>query len=300
MIVMEVLSSQGVEYFEEIRKNHFDRLKHEFGIESAEAYLNFSNGMNTADNQDKVRKYLKENDVSLDVFFHPTPLIEQKIMYASLNPAITSVSCSKFDSGSWSDRQKSGGDVEKITWATIPALGNYLYENYSSEEMIKSLMDNVDSLPNTEQKSYKEYVVVDSRDEVQSSYYSDVYHTRFCKLASEDGDFIEKFGKEYLRKQFAKEVKLVEPKLLITGCRDAWRSIQDYFVDDSESEIETHRGSANAKKYSKHADETALPGVFKIPSEDLWVITISQESRPFQDFDEFNKNIEYVNDKIEL
>lgn len=297
---MSVLSPKGKAHFEKLRKNNISHLKNEHGVGSAIEYLKFSNGIETASEPAKVLNYLEENDISLDTFFHPSPLLDQDIMYVSLNPALKNVSCSKFESGSWFNRNNSNGDVEKITWTTTVALGNHLYDNYASEEMIKILKEKIDSLPGERQKSYKEYVAIESQNELSSSYYSDVFHTRFCKLASVDGGFINLFGKEHLRSEFAKEIELVEPKLLITGCRDAWRSIQDYFVDDPESDIHSHRSSTVAKKYSKRANKTALPGVFEIPTKDLWVVTLSQESRPFQDFDEFKNNIEYVNERVEL
>jgi len=298
---MDLLSREGRKYLEELRDDNFEKLEKEFDITSTLDYLEFSGGMDLAEDSDSIRRYLQENDASLDIFFHNTPLLDQDIMYASLNPKIAGVNCSKFESGTWLGRQISDGDVEELAWQTVLAFNSYLVNTPGPRKIITKMRDNLETLPDSETISHEEYVVVQNRNDIKSSYYNDVYHTRFSKLPSKDKGFLKEIGLNYCREHFAEEIETVNPKLIVAGCKDAWMAIQDHLVSDTESDIIPHRDSIVTSNYSNQSNKSAVPGLFQIPSKELWVITTFQESRPqFIKFDEFESNLSYVRRETNL
>lgn len=282
-------------FITELRQDYLRRLEEENGIRNVEEYLSFIHDLGGVEIENDVWDFVSQSDVSLDSFFQITPYTGQDIMYCSLNPGIGSVTTEDFESGQLGDHDDSSGDIEGLALQTMFHFGSYLSSG-GSEKIIRSMRQEIDQIPGGEDPSHGPFVDVKDRSDYEDSYFSHVNHTRYFKLRSPDKDFVDAFESDYWRSRFAEEVELSDPELLICGCRDAWISVYRKLVDDSETDIVAHRDSNVTHKYNRGEDD-AVPGVFEIPGEDMWVVNVFHEQYS-PDEEAFRQNLRYVNEKI--
>lgn len=294
---MKALTPEAETFMADLREDKFHRLSARHGIESASEYIEYSGAAENLENREEAMSYLDESGLSLDAFFQICPMLDQDIVYSSLNPGTPNTLKTRyFESGHYNLQHQAEGDVEQLAFHVASHLDGYLTDNSGPIRIISNLQDRIDVLSSTDEIAYEDYVNVEDRSDLSSSYFGDVYHTRFFKMASPKGDFISKFKRKYWRRQFAEELQVVDPKLVVAGCRDAWLSIHDYLADDPDREIVGHRESTVTRNYSNQNDDSAVGGVFEVPDQNLWVVTVFHESHDHLiNFDRFEANLDYVN-----
>jgi hypothetical protein len=293
---MELFVPEGKEFAVKLQKSYMQRLRKEHDIETSEEYLRFLNDSDKFEIDGGVWEFLTENDISLNAFFQITPYNNQEIMYASLNPGMKSVTVDNLSSGQLADHHNANQDVEQLALHTMRHFGSYLSSG-GPKKIIQAMRDSLDYLPSEGSPNLNEFVDVNTKDDFKDSYFNYVNHSRYFKLRSPDKDFVETFEKDYWRSRFAKEVEFADPTILICGCADAWKSIYDFLVDNPDSEIISHDGATIPRKYSRGVG--AVPGIFEIPAEGLWVITVFHEQYS-PDTDALERNLDYVNDQVTI
>lgn len=294
---MRALTPDAEEFMVELREEYLNQLE-QHGVESAYDYLEFADCIDNLKDAEETREYLIEEGISLDAFLHLNPMLDQDVMYSSLNPGFPdTIKTGYFDTGHYGRHHRTGGDVEELAFQVASHSIGYLAGNRGPTKVLSYVQDELDELPSTDEVPFEDYVNVESREDLSSSYFGDVYHTRFFKLASPKGPFIKKFDKSYWRRRFVDEINQVNPKIVISGCKDVWLSILDYLVDDS-SEIVPHSDAPVTRSYKNGSSSSAVLGVFEVPEEQLWIVTIYHEAYPhFIDFEQFEANLSYVNDR---
>ena len=291
---MELFSADGRKLAVRLQKEYMNRLEEEHSIENPQDYLRFLDNIGGLEIEEEVWNHLSENDISRNAFFQITPYNNQKVMYCSLNPGLKSVTTEGLRSGQLADHDNTHGNVDQLALQTMMHFGSYLNSG-GPEKIVRAMRENLDHLPDKGKPDHIDFVDVNDLSDFQGSYFDYVNHTRYFKLRSPDRGFVDEFDKNYWRSRFVDELKISNPDLFICGCVDAWKSIYDMVVDDPATEIIPHRDSIVSRKYTRNTE--AVPGVFEIPSEELWVVTIFHEKYSPNIY-EFKQNLSYVNNKL--
>lgn len=302
---MRALISEAEQYFEDLFVEYRNVLESDHSVTTAKEYLSFCGAYDRLEDPSVIFQYLDSEEIGVDAFLECPPLLGQDIVYASMNPAMKSTIRQKeFESGQYGRILSCEGDLEAIAWKWARDFRGYLTHssNPGPRKIIQTLRESLDGLPDSGEIDYEDYVTVEDREDLPGSYYGDVYHTQFFRLPSPKGGFLDQFGdRDHWRETFAEELRIADPKLIISGCKDVWLTILDYLVEDPEEEIITHQGSEITRKYSNRADPTAVYKVYEIPSQDRWIVTSFQESRySFLKPELLRENLEYVNERISL
>lgn len=298
---MGVMDPEAREFFEELREEYFSRLESRHGVTTAQEYLDCLDRVGNIDVGDDVAEFLSENERSLDSFFQVSPYIGQDILYGSLNPGISEpVTAAELESGQHADHHRTAGDVDELSFHVASYFHGYMQKS-GPKEIISTLRDEIDSLPNNGSPPHEEFVSVENKEGISDSYFGQVFHTRFFKLQSPDKDFVRTFDTDHWRRRFADEIQLADPTLIISGCKDIWRSVYDELVQNPKSEIDAHNGSTVTSSYSNTSDDSAVPGVFEIASEDMWVVNVFHERYDHLiDFEQLQSNLAYVNEQVSI
>lgn len=310
---MDTINDEVSPFLNELKQEHLATLRTELNIKSSAEYIDKI--YNDDRNKKEVVDYVNRAEIRLEAFYQQLPLINQDIVVASLNPGTGDLRKYKFKEGGPNhERHKAGDDLEELTWVTAKDFKNWaLKEKSAFDSILRKLRNNISILPNTSVSKNKEYIQVENRGDLQDSYFADIYHTRYMKLQSPDKTFVhDKFAKkdenkDYWRNMFAQEISHVNPKLILCGCRDVWRSIQDHLVEDDSEDIKLCNNSASNNsvvndKYNK-GENSACGGVFRVnPKFDsmentVWLVTHFHPSHG-PNLSKLEENLEFVSGKI--
>lgn len=300
---MKATRPRAEEFFNELFDEYLRVLREDHNVTTAKEYLEFVNATQRLQDPQSIYEILNSHDIGVDTFLECSPMLEQDIAYASLNPAMKpTITRDEFESRQYGRIRAAEGDIEEIAWEWAINFHTYLTHssNPGPRTIVKTLRNSIDVIPGEENITYEDYVRVEERTGLPDTYYNDVYHTQFFKLPSPDGSIRDNFDLDHWRARFADELIMVDPKLFIAGCKDAWLTVLDHLVGDPDEEINPHLESEITRKYSQRTDDTACYSVFEIPKESLWVVTSYQESRySFLRPELLKQNLEFVNRKIQ-
>lgn len=300
---MQILTPEAESFFFELWDRHIEYLESEHDVTTPYEYLDYVGRLDDFEDPEKLKLYLVENEIPIDIFFQATPYHGQDIMYASLNPGMQkSIDQSVFENGNeYGKKIATVGKPVALAWSIASGMHGYLKDkkNPGVRMIIETMRKMLDPLPT--QQAHEDYVRVESQEQLHRSYYGDVYLTRVFKYPSLKGYHLSGKDLRWAHGPFAEEIELVSPKLLVCGCKDAWLSVYDELVDEPELEIDPHNGSNLTSKYQtvKKDPDSAAAGVYEVPGFDMWVVTLFHESRRgIIDSDRLAENLAYVNERI--
>lgn len=299
---MRALSPDAEDYFKQLFSEYLQVLEQDHNITTIRDYLEYTDATGRLKDPEEIYEYVETENIGLSAFLECPTLLDQDIVYASMNPAMKGeIHKDEFNTGQYGRIHSCGGDVEEIAWKWAQNFDGYLKHssNPGPRKIIELLQASIDSIPSQDEIPYEEYVTVDSRGGLPNSYYGDVYHTQFFRLPSPEGGFLDEFDDDYWRKKFAQELELADPELFIAGCKDAWLTILNHVADDPDEDIIPHRDSEITTNYSNRLEGSACYSVFELPKKDLWVVTSYHESRySFLRPERLKENLGYVNQKL--
>lgn len=308
-ILMNTLTKEGEEFFHRLFRDSYKWVEERHKEENTTA-LGFLK-MAGVEPDSNLSDYLEKRSFGFESFFQLFPMLNQDIAYCSLNPGMGKVKLDKFRPGGPNyKRQATSGDLEELAWNMVQDFPRWALtrDGNQFDDILMRLRKKISSLPDVAETSNEDYIQVDDREELDLSYFGDVYHTRYLKFQSPGKKFVDKFvdnEEDYWREWFADELLLVNPSLILCGCKDVWCSVCDHLVEDYDSDIKPHKNSSFSKSYWSQdpPEERAYPGVYEInpiskySKDTIWVVTHNHESWGV-DVDKLEEHLEFVNDKL--
>jgi hypothetical protein len=295
------LDNESLEFHKELAQDYIAKLESS-GVTEPEKYFEqvnaFTNGRIVE--KEDVREFLKSEDLPLESFYRVAPTCSQDVMMATLNPGMqNSLSLSTFTDGEYARQHEVGGDLEGKAAKVAANLDGFLTH---SDNMFRDLIDGLRSeLDLMDGSGSLEDYLDCSEESPRDGFFEDVCYTWMYKLATPDDSYISGLGgpsKSEARKWFAEEIfDVVEPKVLVCVGKDGWKTVWNY-LDNPEEDIEAYsEESPVTDSYHPKLENGAYSGLYRIESEDLWVITTWHASYWVKS-DRLRRNAQKLNEEL--
>ncbi|NIC00917.1 hypothetical protein [Halobacterium sp. R2-5] len=276
---MSVLDNDAKQFYSDLQESYISKLQSEGGVETAAEYFELAGGFaNQIEQSPELRSNL--GDVILESFFRVAPAVGQDVMITTLNPGMqNTISASTFeDGGEYGRHNRAGTDVSKTASAVARHLNGFLTSSDNRfDDLIECLRDELDFLD--DKPDYEDYVEP-PEDDLLDGLFGEICYTWTYKFATNDKGRIPELGspgRSFAREQFVREVlDIVQPKVLVCVGKEGWKAIYDHVAEqgDPMELIEAYsEKSPVTSSYHSKLEKGAYSGLYRIPSEDLWVVT---------------------------
>lgn len=271
------LTTDAREFHESLLNEYIAQIK-ESGITNATTYFERVNAFKDGRiaEKDDVREFLADSDLPLESFHRVTPTVNQDVMIATLNPGMqNTIKPSTFSDGEYHRQYKAGTNIEKVAKTVATNLDGFLtHRNNRFSDLIECLRQELNVM--SDEGTLDEYVSC-SEEDLLDGFFGDVCYTWVYKLATPDIGRIESLGgpgMDFARTKFAEEIfDIVQPNILVSVGKEGWKAVYEY-LDNPEEQIEAYSTkSPVTDSYHPKLEKGAYSGLYRVPSEDLWIIT---------------------------
>jgi len=280
---MALLNREAKQFHRKLQRDYIDQLN-ENGIQICRDYFNclglFDDG--TIQDPQDIREKLADENYPLEIFYRVAPTVDQDVMMTTLNPSMKrEIGLSTFTEGEYHRHRKAGTDLEAKAETVALNLHGYLTRDDNSFDfVIDTLRKKLDIMDGT--GSLENYLRC-KEGNLLDGFFGEVCYTYPYKLATSEDDHIDKLpslSREAARHSFAEELfEVVEPQILLCAGKQGWQTVWNY-LDDPQDEIEAYsERSPVTKSYQRELGEGAFSGLYRIASEDLWILTTFHASR---------------------
>lgn len=274
---MVTLNKVAKEFHKKLAQDYIAKLERN-GVTDLEKYFEQVNAFTHGRiiEKEDVREFLRNEELPLEAFYRVAPTCGQDVMIATLNPGMQdSLNLSTFTDGEYGRQHEVGDDFEWKAAKVAANLDGFLtHRDNMFSDLIDCLRSELDLMDGS--GSLENYLDC-SEDSPLDGFFGDVCYTWMYKLATPDDNYINGLGgpsKSEARERFVEEIfEVVDPKVLVCVGKDGWKTVWDY-LDNPEEEIEPYsEHSPVTDSYHPKLEKGAYSGLYRIESEDLWVIT---------------------------
>lgn len=274
---MAVFSSKARKFHTQLADEYISHIK-DNGIHDAATFFERVNAFDGGriDEKQEVREYLRENEIPLEVFYRVAPTVDQDVMMATLNPGMqNNINLKTFTEGEYWRQHDVGEDLEAKAEIVARHQDGFLTHHANVFDnlidILRAELDVMDSSGDVE-----EYVDC-SEDSALDGFFGDVCYTWAYKLSTPDDSYIDDFGgpsRLFARQRFAEEIfDVVDPKVLICVGKEGWKTVWEHLDDPEEEIVAYSNDSPVTESYHPKLEKGAYSGVYRIESEDLWILT---------------------------
>jgi hypothetical protein len=277
---MTVLNSGSTEFHDSLQNRYIEKLE-SAGIRDAYDYFQRLGELDDGRVQPDAIDLLKDGEVPLTAFYRVAPTADQEVMIATLNPGMQDdIGQSTLTNGGEYDRHgQAGKDVGVTAKSVARNLNGFLtHSDNRFKTLIESLRSELDLLD--DEKDYPEYVTPNGEQSLLDGFFGDICYTWVYKLATGDSSGIDDLNgpdMNFARKEFVKEAfDIVRPKILVCVGKEGWRAVYEELErrGDPEELLEVHSNkSPVTKSYHPKLEKGAYSGLYRLPSENLWIVT---------------------------
>ncbi|WP_415381613.1 hypothetical protein [Halosimplex sp. TS25] len=277
---MTALDRRSREFHESLQEQYLEKLR-SAGIRDTHEYFDRLGELNDGRVDPDAIELLREGEIPLTAFYRVAPTVDQEVMIATLNPGMqNNIDRSRLSDGGEYDRHaRAGKDVEATAQSVARNQnGFFTHSDNRFDTLIQSLRSELDLLG--DEQSYQEYVTPDGDNSLMDGFFGDICYTWVYKLATGDKTGIEDLARpdsEFARKKFVREVfDIVRPRVLVCVGKEGWRAIYEELElrGDPEELLKVYSDkSPLTKSYHPKLEKGAYSGLYRLPSEDLWIVT---------------------------
>lgn len=261
------LQIQQTTYFREQYDRYEDHL-HRKGIKTPVDYLDHYNELDGLDQDD--RDFIEALDTPLDALYSIHPFLGQNIMYVDFNPGTKRDITISFG-GSNEYSRKAAAMEEKTGEERLIALMWHMGSHYGIKDQpgreytVKGIYNHFSCC-----NQFDSYLSYKNRD-VAGTAFEDIYFSRMYKWPSSRGEQLEDRDLQFGKKEFLKELDIIEPNLLIMACKEAWDAIRTEFSEQIDIYDAGSSSGGITGNYGRRA-ESDIGGIYQI--EDTALVTL--------------------------
>lgn len=303
---MKAFNPEGESFYNELQSNYIKKLN-DGGVESPVEYLerlDLFDG-DTITEPNRVKEELTRGDYPLEVFFQVAPVRDQEVMIASLNPGMqNSIDTSTFTQGEYRRLADAGKDVEAKASVVAANLDKFLTGSTNQfSDLIQILREELNLLDDS--VPYESYVDSSLEDPLDG-FFEEVCYACPFRLATPKDTGVSKLGspdRAFARRNFEREIfEVVDPTVLVSTGKRGWVAVWEYldreYSESPEELIESYSQNVpTVKSYNSEYGVGAYAGLFRVPVEDLWVITTWHASHWIKS-DRLRENARMLNQEL--